>query len=124
MPISRRWLWIMVVCLFVYWLLRLPASLALPVHTDEGGYVVWSQWVWGERPLQAVEGGKALMVFLAALANPFNQGLFVGRYMTLLLGALGIASALRRCPQSPFAAAGVICALLWLGTPELIFSSA
>ncbi|MBX3064104.1 MAG: hypothetical protein KF726_14090 [Anaerolineae bacterium] len=115
MPISRRWLWIMVVCLFVYWLLRLPALLALPVHTDEGGYVVWSQWVWGERPLQAVEGGKALMVFLAALANPFNQGLFVGRYMTLLLGALGIASAYAVARKVHSPQAGVICALLWLG---------
>jgi 4-amino-4-deoxy-L-arabinose transferase-like glycosyltransferase len=118
---SRRWLWLLVVCFLGYWLLRLPNLLALPVHTDEGEYVIWAQWVWGEHPLYFLEGGKVMTIFLTALLNPFNEGLFVARYLTVLLGAIGVAATYASARKLHSPQAGLLAALLWLGTPGLIF---
>lgn len=127
MPTPQRstppvvWQWLMVGCFLAYGLLRLPNLLALPAHTDEGEYLLWAQWAWQGDPLHMLEQGKVLVISLTALLNPFNGGLFVARYLVLLSGFIGVAAvyAVGRKLHTP--QTGQLAALLWLGTPQLIF---
>jgi hypothetical protein len=121
MTITRRYFYLFVGCLLIDFLMRLPNLLALPAHTDEGEYLLWAQWAWQGDPLHMLEQGKVLIIGLTALIGPFTGGLFIARYMVLLTGAIGVASAyvVGRKLHSP--QAGLIATLLWLGTPQLIF---
>lgn len=121
MTTTRRYFWLFVLCLLGYFLMRLPNLLALPAHTDEGEYLLWAQWAWQGMPLHMLEQGKVLIIGLTGLIGPFTGGLFIARYLVLLTGAIGIASAFAvgRKLHSPLT--GLLAVLLWLGTPQLIF---
>ncbi|MBX3080431.1 MAG: glycosyltransferase family 39 protein [Anaerolineae bacterium] len=121
MTTTQRYFWLFVLCLLGYFLMRLPNLLALPAHVDEGDSLLWAQLAQQGHPLRMVEKGKVLIMAFTALIGPFSGGLFVARFMVLLTGVVGLAAiyACARKMHSP--QAGLLAALLWLGTPQLIF---
>src|SRR5215468_1255312 len=88
-----RFFWIAVGLLLVFWISRVHNLLALPLFLDESSHLTRSQWVWQGRPLYLLETGKMLAPYLAALFWPFSAAPFIGRYVVVMLGSIGIASA-------------------------------
>src|SRR5437667_5996816 len=84
--------WIAILFLFVFWLSRTHNLLILPTFLDEASHITRAQWVWQGRPLYLLETGKALAPYLAALFWPFTAPLFIGRYVVVLLEAIGLAA--------------------------------
>src|SRR3954470_10124073 len=84
--------WIAVFFLLVFWFSRTHNLLILPMFLDEASHLTRAQGVWQGRPLYLLETGKALAPYLAALFWPFTAPLFIGRYVVVLLEAIGLAS--------------------------------
>ncbi len=114
-------LWIAVVFLLVFWFSRLHNLLILPTFLDEASHITRAQWVWQGRPLYLLETGKALAPYLAALFWPFTAPVFIGRYVVVLLGAIGLASVYAVGRQLHSRQAGLLAMLLWIIAPELMF---
>ena len=120
-PIPRLSFWIAVGLLFLFWLSRVHNLLALPLFLDEASHLTRAQWVWQGRPFYLLETGKMLAPYLAALFWPFSAAPFIGRYVVVILGAVGIASAYNVGRELGSRNAGLLCMALWIICPQLMF---
>lgn len=118
---SRAWTWGAVVLLFVYWFARLHHLLTLPIFLDEASHITRAQWVWEGKPFYLLETGKALAPYLAALFWPFTAAPFIGRFVVVLIGIVGIASAYAVGRELHSRQAGLLTMTLWIICPQLIF---
>src|SRR5689334_7234926 len=105
--------WVAVLFLFIYWLSRTHNLLVLPTFLDEASHLTRAQWVWQGRPLYLLETGKALAPYLAALFWPFTAPIFIGRYVVILLGAIGLASVYAVGRELHSRQAGLLAMALW-----------
>lgn len=88
---------------------------------DEATHLTRSQEVWQGKPFDLLLTGKALGPYLAALFDPFSAAPWIGRYVIVLVGSIGLASiiALGRALHSR--QAGLLAGVLWLLCPYLFF---
>src|SRR5262249_50053129 len=113
--------WIAVGLLLVFWISRVHNLLALPLFLDEASHLTRAQWVWQGRPFYLLETGKMLAPYLAALFWPFSAAPFIGRYVVVILGAVGIASAYAVGCELRSRYVGLLCMTLWIICPQLMF---
>jgi 4-amino-4-deoxy-L-arabinose transferase-like glycosyltransferase len=113
--------WVAVLFLFIFWLSRTHNLLTLPTFLDEASHLTRAQWVWQGRPFYLLETGKALAPYLAALFWPFTAPVFIGRYVVVLLGAIGLASVYAVGRELHSRQAGLLAMTLWIFAPELMF---
>jgi len=118
---ARAWSWGAVLCLLIFWISRTHNLLVLPTFLDEASHITRAQWVWQGRPFYLLETGKALAPYLAALFWPFTAPMFIGRYVVVLLGAIGLAAVYAVGRELHSRQAGLLAMALWLAAPEMIF---
>ncbi|MCC7449484.1 MAG: glycosyltransferase family 39 protein [Anaerolineae bacterium] len=118
---TRTWTWGAVLLLLIFWLSRLHNLLALPIFLDEASHITRAQWVWEGRPLYLLETGKALAPYLASLFWPFAGAPFIGRFVVVLIGAIGLASVYAVGRELHSRQAGVLAMALWISAPQLMF---
>jgi len=118
---ARAWMWGAVLLLLIFWLSRLHNLLALPIFLDEASHITRAQWVWEGRPLYLLETGKALAPYLAAVFWPFAGAPFIGRFVVVLIGAIGLASVYAVGRELHSRQAGVLAMALWISAPQLMF---
>jgi hypothetical protein len=113
--------WLAVGLLGYFWFSRTHNLLILPLFLDEASHLTRAQWVWEGKPLYLLETGKALAPYLAALFHPYTGAPFIGRYVVILLGAIGLAAAygVGKVFHSP--AVGLLTMVLWCASPQLFF---
>ncbi len=104
-----------------YWITRTHALLTLPLFLDEGSHLYRAQLVWEGSPLYLLETGKALAPYLAAFFDPYHGTMFIGRYVVILLGVIGLASAYGVGHVLHSRAAGMVVMVLWISAPQLFF---
>jgi 4-amino-4-deoxy-L-arabinose transferase-like glycosyltransferase len=115
------WTWAAVFLLLIFWISRTHNLLILPIFLDEASHITRAQWVWQGKPLYLLETGKALAPYMAALFWPFAGAPFIGRYVVVLIGAIGLASAYAVGRELHSRQAGVLCMVLWIICPQLLF---
>jgi 4-amino-4-deoxy-L-arabinose transferase-like glycosyltransferase len=115
------WTWAAIFLLLIFWISRTHNLLILPIFLDEASHITRAQWVWEGKPLYLLETGKALAPYMAALFWPFAGAPFIGRYVVVMLGAIGLASAYAVGRELHSRQAGVLCMVLWLICPQLLF---
>jgi hypothetical protein len=113
--------WLAALLLGLFWLSRTHSLLSLPLFLDEASHLYRAQLVWEGRPFFLLETGKALAPYLAALFNPYHAAPFVGRYVVILVGAVGLASAYGVGRRLHSDTLGLAAMLLWLAAPQLFF---
>ncbi len=118
---ARAWTWGAVLLLLIFWVSRLHNLLALPIFLDEASHITRAQWVWEGRPLYLLETGKALAPYLAAVFWPFAGAPFIGRFVVVLVGAIGLASVYAVGRELHSRQAGVLAMALWIIAPQLMF---
>ncbi len=97
---------------------RLHALLQLPGFVDEGNHLLWANEIWQGHVVFPFSTAKALeMYFLAALV-PFRAPLWVGRFGSVLTGAVTLSAlyALARAfgkPRAGLFAAAFYALLPW-----------
>lgn len=104
-----------------YWITRTHALLTLPLFLDEGSHLYRAQMVWEGSPLYLLETGKALAPYLAAFFDPYHGTMFIGRYVVILLGVIGLGSAYGVGRALHSRAAGLVVMVLWISAPQLFF---
>jgi 4-amino-4-deoxy-L-arabinose transferase-like glycosyltransferase len=107
--------------LILYFVTRLHGLLTLPLFMDEATHITRSQAVWQGHPLDLLLTGKSLGPYFAALFYPFSGAAWIGRYVVVLLGGVGIASTIALGRAIHSRAAGLLAGLLWLLNPYLFF---
>lgn len=113
-----RW---MIAGLLLWWLTRLAALEALPLHNDEGLHLTRAVEVWNGHPFWAISDGKIINHWVIAALLPQAAPAFAGRLATLLVCAAGLAagaSLARRWGGPPGWA--LVCGL-WIAAPYLFF---
>jgi len=88
---------------------------------DEATHLTRAQASWQGHPFDLLLSGKALAPYLAALFDPFVGAPFIGRYVVVAIGAIGLTSALGLGRALHSAAAGVLVGLLWTLCTYLFF---
>ncbi len=115
-----RHLWI-IVGLLVWWLTRLAALEALPLHNDEGLHLTRAVEVWNGHPFWAISDGKIINHWLIAAFYPQHAPVFAGRIATLLVGIVGLAAAASLARRWGGAPALALACGLWIAAPYLFF---
>ncbi len=118
---SRAASWGAVLLLLIFYLSRIHHLLILPTFLDEGSHITRAQEVWQGRPLYLLETGKALAPYVASLFWPFTAPIFVGRYVVVLFGLVGLAAAYAVGRELYSRQAGLLCMVLWIIAPEMMF---
>src|SRR6266513_1866787 len=85
--------WLAALFLLLFWISRTHNLLTLPLFLDEATHLTRAQGVWEGKPFYLLETGKALAPYVAALFWPYTGAPFIGRYVVVLFGAIGLASA-------------------------------
>jgi 4-amino-4-deoxy-L-arabinose transferase-like glycosyltransferase len=116
-----RYYWLAAFCLLLFWISRTYNLLTLPLFLDEATHLTRAQWVWEGRPFYLLETGKALAPYVAALFWPYTAAPFIGRYIVVLFGALGLASAFAVGRELHSRQAGLLGMALWLVCPQMFF---
>ena len=88
---------------------------------DEASHLTRAQWVWEGQPLYLLETGKALAPYLAALFWPFSGEAFLGRYVVIVLGMVGLAAVYAAGKALHSREAGLLAMQLWIAAPQLFF---
>jgi 4-amino-4-deoxy-L-arabinose transferase-like glycosyltransferase len=117
----RTFHWIAVALIFIFFLTRVYHLLALPFFFDEASHLTRAQNVWLGKPFYLLETGKALAPYLAAAFWPFQGATFLGRYVVVFLGAIGLASAYAVGRELHSRTAGLFIMILWIACPQLFF---
>lgn len=120
-PLVRRAVWPAIALLLLFWVSRAAHLLALPLFLDEAAHLTRAQWVWEGQPFYLLETGKALAPYGAALFWPFAGAPFIGRYVVVLIGAVGLASAYAVGRALHSRGAGLLVMALWVVCPQLFF---
>lgn len=81
--------------LVLYLGLRLCCLTRFPVFIDEAFHIAWARDTWALHPFGGVSDGKMLGSWLIALFWPFVGALWVARFVTVLVGLVGLAALLR-----------------------------
>src|SRR5579859_6022362 len=89
---SRLSLWLPILVLLIYAVLRLYHLMTLPIFLDEASHITRAQWVWQGKPLYTLTTGKALAPYVMSIFWPFVAGPFIGRYVVVLFGLIGISA--------------------------------
>ena len=110
-----------VLLLLLYWVSRMYHLLVLPVFLDEASHITRAQWVWQDQPLYLLTTGKVLAPYLMAVFWPFQGGIFIGRFVVVLLGAVGIAACYGVGKQLHSRQAGLLAMAFWILCPQLMF---
>jgi 4-amino-4-deoxy-L-arabinose transferase-like glycosyltransferase len=127
---SRLAILLPVLLLLVYFGTRLHNLMALPLFLDEASHITRAQYVFEGRPFFLLETGKALAPYFAAVFYPYHAAPFLGRYVVILLGVIGIAAAYKvgtmlypahLYPSYKPQHAGLLTMLLWIASGQLFF---
>ncbi len=116
----KRWL-PFIILLLLFWGTRLVALDLLPLHNDEGLHLTRAVEVWRLHPFWAISDGKIINHWLIALFYPQHAPVFVGRFATLLVSALGMAAAYAVARRLSGLSGAVLAAALWMGCTYLFF---
>lgn len=117
----RAWLWAATILLVLFFLSRLYHLMILPLFLDEASHITRAQWVWQGKPFYLLETGKALAPYVAAIFWPFTAAPFIGRFVVVLFGAIGLASAYAVGRELHSRNVGLLCMAFWLICPQLMF---
>jgi hypothetical protein len=115
------WLVGCVTLLIVYIATRLHHLLVLPIFIDEALHLTRSQMVLQGHPFEPLLNSKALALYVASLFDPFVNAPFVGRAAVVLIGLIGLSSAMALGRVLHSRAAGLIAGTIWLLCPYLFF---
>ena len=118
---SSGWLASYTAVLLAFWGSRLHNLLTLPLFLDEATHLTRAQAVWQGKPFDLLLTGKAFVPYLAALFDPFSAAPFIGRFVVVLIGLVGIASACALGRALYSREAGLLAGTLWLLCPYLFF---
>ncbi|MHB8629835.1 MAG: ArnT family glycosyltransferase [Aggregatilineales bacterium] len=118
---SGLWLAAGVILLLAFFVTRMYHLLALPLFMDEATHLTRAQAAWQGHPFDLLLTGKAFAPYLAAIFNPFVGAPFIGRYVVVAIGAIGLASAIGLGRALHSRVAGVLTGALWLLCPYLFF---
>ncbi|MEP7284307.1 MAG: glycosyltransferase family 39 protein [Chloroflexota bacterium] len=107
--------------LFIFFLTRIHNLLALPIFLDEASHITRAQYVWQDKPLYLLSTGKVLAPYLMAIFWPFQGPVFLGRFVVILLGLIGIAACYAIGRELYSRQAGLLAMVLWIVCPQLLF---
>src|SRR5690348_6314065 len=110
---SRLANWTAVLLLLVFFTTRIHNLLVLPVFLDEASHITRAQYVWQDKPLLLLETGKALAPYMIALFWPFQGQIFIGRFVVILLGLIGLAACYAVGKALYSRQAGLLAMLMW-----------
>src|SRR5579859_1650318 len=113
--------WLPVLVLLIYAALRLYHLMTLPIFLDEASHITRAQWVWQDKPLYTLTTGKALAPYVMSLFWPFVGGPFIGRYVVVLFGLVGIAACYAVGRDLHSRQAGLLGMALWILCPQIMF---
>lgn len=113
--------WWFVLLLLIYWVTRLTALAALPLHNDEGLHLTRAVEVWNLHPFWEISDGKIINHWLIAAFYPQNAPVFVARYATVLVGLFGLAAAYALTRRAFGTRPALLAGLLWVTSPYLFF---
>src|SRR5258705_8214947 len=111
---SRFANWTAVLLLLVFFFTRIHNLLVLPVFLDEASHITRAQYVWQDKPLYLLETGKVLAPYMMALFWPFHGQIFIGRFVIILLGLIGLAACYGVGKMLYSRQAGLLAMLLWI----------
>jgi 4-amino-4-deoxy-L-arabinose transferase-like glycosyltransferase len=117
----RQFLLLAGLILLGYFITRMVGLLTLPLFMDEATHLTRAQAVWQGKPLDLLVTGKAFTNYLAALFYPFEGAIWIGRYVVVLIGGIGIASGIALARALYSRVAGIVAGVLWLFCPYLFF---
>lgn len=120
-PILRSALLIGILLLLFFWLTRIPALEALPLHNDEGLHLRRAVEVWSLHPFFDISDGKIINHWLIAAFYPQNAPVFVGRIATLLVSLLALAAGYALLMRTLGFAAALLGSIFWITSSYLFF---
>lgn len=120
MTFLRRW-GPALALLLLFWLTRLWALEALPLHNDEGLHLTRAVEVWRLHPFWAISDGKIINHWAIALFYPQQAPVFAGRVATIFLGLIGLAAGYALLRKTFGWKAALLSAAAWIACPYLFF---
>lgn len=117
----RTWIALCTGVLLLFWLSRLHHLLTLPLFMDEATHLTRAQAVWQGKPFELLLTGKALGPYLAAAFYPFFGAPWLGRFVIVLVGSIGIAAVMALGRALHSRQVGLLSGVLWLLCPYLFF---
>lgn len=117
----RQFFFLATLILLAFFITRLHGLLTMPLFMDEATHITRSQAVWQGKPFDLLLTGKALTPYFAALFYPFDGAIWIGRYVVVLVGGIGIAAVMVLARALHSRSAGILAGILWLFSPYFFF---